>query len=78
MAIHRVIAGRSFEPEEIAIMVAAFETALSVLRMSNTDDPMTEMVARAIIDIATTGERDPALMADRAISATGIKPPSAA
>jgi hypothetical protein len=78
MAIHRLIAGHSFDPEEIAIMVAAFEAALTVLRMSNTDDPMTEIVARSIIEIAASGERDPAVIADRAIIAAGIKPPNAA
>jgi hypothetical protein len=37
------------------------------------DDPITEIVATAIIGIADRGERDPALIKERALNAIGAR-----
>jgi hypothetical protein len=75
MAIRKVIEGGTFGPEQIAAMTHAYEAALVVLRLTDRDDPVTELIAKAIIDIARTGERDPVQIAERAIRAIGIERP---
>jgi hypothetical protein len=59
MAIYRMIRQSAFEPEAIERMTAAYEHALKVLGLIDRNDPITELVARKIIEIAEVGERDP-------------------
>ncbi len=72
MAIYRLIANGSFEPEEIEVMTAAYEAALLALGLVDRDDPTTEIVARAIVSITSRGERDPTTVKNRALKAIGI------
>jgi hypothetical protein len=78
MAIYRLIANGSFGPDEIKVMTAAYEDALIDLRVANRDDPITELIAKAIVNVTATGERDPILIKERAISALGVRRPTAA
>jgi hypothetical protein len=78
MGIHKLIANGSFGPDEIRIMSEAYEAALVVLQLDKDDDPITEMIARSIINVSAAGERDPAQLAERAINALGIRRPNAA
>jgi hypothetical protein len=48
-----------FESNAIEAMNAAFEAVCKSLQLVNRDDPITQIVARTIVDIARTGERDP-------------------
>jgi hypothetical protein len=58
-----------FDPKAIEAMNTAFVAACKSLQLLIRDDPMTEIVARKIIDIARTGERDPQRMHDLALLA---------
>ena len=78
MAIYRLIANGSFGPYEIKVMTAAYEDALIDLRVANRDDPITELLAKAIVNVTATGERDPILVKERAINALGVRRPTAA
>jgi hypothetical protein len=78
MAIYRLIANGSFGPDEIKVMTAAYEDALIDLRVANRDDPITELIAKAIVNVTATGERDPILVKERAINALGMRRPTAA
>jgi len=78
MAIYRLIANGSFEPEEVDVMTAAYEAALLDLSVANRDDPITEIVARAIVNITSRGERDPATIKNRALNAIGTRQSEAA
>ena len=69
MAIYRLIANGPFEPEEIEVMTAAYEAALVDLGLADRDDPITEIVATAIVGITSRGERHPATIKDRALNA---------
>jgi hypothetical protein len=69
MAIYRLIANGAFGPEEIKAMTAAYEAALLDLRLVDRDDPLTEIVACAILSITSKGERDPTTIKDRALNA---------
>jgi hypothetical protein len=48
-----------FEPKAIEAMTAAFEAVCDSLKLLDRDDPITEIVARKVIEVAGTGERDP-------------------
>lgn len=53
MAIHRLIANGSFGPDEIEAMTAAYDAALIELCQPNNDDPITELVAKSIVNVQT-------------------------
>ncbi len=78
MAIYRLIANGSFGQMEIEVMSAAYESALVNLGIANRDDPITELLAKAIVNVVATGERDPKLVEQRAINALGVRRTDAA
>lgn len=78
MAIYRLIKNGSFGPEEIEAMTAAYEAALMELRLTDRDDPITELIARSIVNVVATGERNSMLIKERAFNALGIRRTTAA
>jgi hypothetical protein len=50
----------SFAPEEVAMLGNVFEDVLKILGLVDRQDPMTEMVAKKLMELATAGMRDPA------------------
>jgi hypothetical protein len=48
----------AFSPEDNQRLATAYEDALRALHLVNRDDPVTDIIARRIIDVAKTGERD--------------------
>ena len=73
MAIYRLIAVGTFGPDEIRVMVAAYEGALADLRLTDRDDPITEIIAKSIVNVTATGERDPGNIKERALNALGVR-----
>ena len=73
VAIYRLLQSSVFGPEEISRLGAAYEQALKALRLADRTDPVTELVAKKIIDIARTGETDPARISALAIKALGAQ-----
>ena len=67
MPIVRLLERGEFSPEDIKVMTAAFEDTLAALQLIDRLDPLTEMVARKIIECAQTGERDPIRLRDCAL-----------
>jgi hypothetical protein len=49
----------SFEPEEVAMLGKVFEDVLRALRLARRKDPMTELIAKKLVELATAGMRDP-------------------
>jgi hypothetical protein len=74
MAIYRLIRESVFEPEAIALLSAAYEHALKVLQLTDREDPITELVARKIIQLAEASETDPDRLCQRALEALGKEP----
>ena len=72
MAIYRLLKFSAFDPEEITCMTAAYEDALRVLQLANRQDPITELVAKKIIEVAQVGERDPERLREKALNGLGI------
>jgi hypothetical protein len=54
----------TFDPEAIKAMSAAFEAVCESLQVVQRSDPVTEIVARKVIEVAGTGERDPQRIRD--------------
>jgi hypothetical protein len=69
MAIYRLLQNSAFGPEEIDRMTIAYEEALRVLGLTDRADPMTEILAKKIVEIAQTGERDPMRICAGAVAA---------
>jgi hypothetical protein len=73
MAIYKSIANGSFGPDEINVMKAAYEAALVDVGVSDRDDPITELIAKSIVNVTATGERDPKAVMQRALNALGVR-----
>jgi hypothetical protein len=64
MPLTSYLQGGVFEPEQIDAMTVAFKGVCNSLQLLNQDDPITEIVARKVIEVAGTGERDPDRLRD--------------
>jgi hypothetical protein len=69
MAIYRLLQKSAFGPDEIERMTTAYEDALRVLGLTDRADRLTEILAKKIIAIAQTGERDPTRICANAVAA---------
>ena len=74
MAIYRLLQNSPFGPEEISRLVFAYEESLKALGLKDRSDPITQMVAKKIIEIGQTGVRDPFQLATLAVRELGGKP----
>lgn len=77
MAIYRLLQNKALGPDELNTMTAAYEATLRALGLVDRSDPITDIIARKIIEIAQTGERDPIAIRARTISELGAAPFSA-
>jgi hypothetical protein len=68
VAIYRLLQKSAFGPEDIQLLATAYEDALRALKLNDRDDPITQLVAKRIIEAAQTGLRDP-----DSLCATAIK-----
>ena len=73
MAIYKLIANGSLAPDEIAVMRAAYEAALAELDVTEQHGPITELIAKAILNVTLRGERDPKEIKERALHALGLR-----
>ena len=58
LPIHRLVKTGSFEPEQVTMLREVFEDVLRSLGLVDRADALTEMVAKTVIAVAQTGERD--------------------
>ena len=72
MAIYRHLAEASFGEADVERLGAAYECALTKLRLVDRKDPVTELVAGKIIEIYRSGEHDPPTVCARAIKELGV------
>jgi hypothetical protein len=68
VAIYRLLQRSAFAPEDTKRLGQAYELALVQLELKDRDDPLTESIARSIIEIAQTGEKEPEMICARALS----------
>jgi hypothetical protein len=74
MAIYRLLQHSAFTPEDIVPIGAAYEDCLRVLKLTNRDDPFTEIIAKAVFEVAQTGVRDPVQIRELALKQIGAPP----
>ena len=72
MAIYRLLQNSAFVPEDIGRLVAAYENCLRILNLSDRSDPITERIAKKVIEVAQTGMRDPARIGQLALEVAGM------
>ena len=72
MPIRRLLQGSQLSAEEIEILTRAFDQALRLLSLVDRNDPLTELVAKKIIEIGASTIRDPIEIANAAIHKIGI------
>ncbi|WP_439400440.1 hypothetical protein ACRQ5Q_43775 (plasmid) [Bradyrhizobium sp. PMVTL-01] len=72
MAIYRILQNLPLGPEEIARLSAAYEQALRTIGVEDRNDPLTELIAKKIIEVGQTGLKDPAQICLRAVEALGL------
>ncbi len=75
MAIYRILQNSPLGPAEISQLVTAYEATLKALGLKDRSDPITEIVARKVIEIGQTGVRDPEQLARLAIRELGAPAP---
>lgn len=73
MPIHRLLQNQPIGPEEISRLLAAYEQALRGIGLVDRNDPLAEIVAKKVIEIAQRGVRDPSAIAALAIVELGVK-----
>jgi hypothetical protein len=59
-------------PEQISRLSEAYEQTLRTLSLVDRNDPITEMIAKKIIEIGQTGVKEPAQISELAIKDLGI------
>jgi hypothetical protein len=68
MSIYQMLDDGAFDPVAVQVLTSAFEEACAVLRLVDRTDPLTEIVAKKIIEHARRGERDPVRLRDIVLS----------
>ncbi|MBX9775352.1 MAG: hypothetical protein K2Y71_13210 [Xanthobacteraceae bacterium] len=56
MAIYRLLQKSAFDPVDIKVLTEAYELARVQLDLKDRDDPLTEHLAKLIIEVAQMGE----------------------
>ena len=74
MALDRQLEQARFGPREVATLTDAYELTLHELKLKDRTDPITELLAAKVIQIFRLGERDPKIIANRAITELGARP----
>ena len=69
MPIRQLLDHTAFNPEDVTLLRDVFEDTLRALKLVDRSDPVTMLVARTIIELASQGERDPARLRQAAVQA---------
>ena len=72
MPIIRLLENSKLTPDDVEILTRAFKEALRALSLVDRNDPLTEIVARKIIEIGPSPVRDPIQIAELAIKQLGV------
>jgi hypothetical protein len=73
MAIYRLLQNVPMGPEEIDRLTTAYEQTLKALSLKDRNDPLTEMIAKKIIEIGQTGVKEPAQISALVIEGLGLQ-----
>jgi hypothetical protein len=65
----------AFDPDITSAMGEAFDRPCKSLHDMGQPDIVKEIIAKRIVEVARTGERDPVQLCERALAALGFNPP---
>jgi len=71
-AIYRLLQNSPLGPEEIAVLTDAYELTLLKLNLVDRNDPLTEMIAKKIIELGQRGVREAKQLSALAIKELGV------
>ncbi|MHC2670645.1 hypothetical protein ACVI1J_002808 [Bradyrhizobium diazoefficiens] len=72
MVVYRILQNSPLGPEEITRLSRAYEEALRSIGVQDRNDPLTELIAKKIIEIGQTGLKDPSEICVRAVEELGL------
>jgi CheY-like chemotaxis protein len=75
MAIYRLLENSYFDPERIEKVAKAFEDIVRSLHLDRTE-PVTELLAKKVFQMAQTGESDPDRLRQMALAELGVIVPA--
>jgi hypothetical protein len=73
MAIYRLLQNSPLGPEEIAVLTDAYESTLRALSVVDRNDPITQLIARKIIELGQRGVREAKKLSEMAIKELGVE-----
>ena len=73
MPIYRLLKDSPFGPDEIAVLADAYERTLRKLNLVDRNDPITEMVARKVIELGQRGVREAQRLSELAVKELGVE-----
>jgi hypothetical protein len=73
VAIYRLLQNAPLGPDEIAVLTEAYEATLKKLRLVDRSDPITQLIAKKIIEIGQRGFCDPEQLSALAIKELGAE-----
>ena len=73
MAIYRLLQNLPMGPDQISVLTDAYERTLKALSLVDRNDPMTEMIAKKIIELGQRGVRDAKELSDLTIKEFGVE-----
>jgi hypothetical protein len=75
MPISRLLDNAAFDPSAVTALRNAYEGVCAALQLADRSDPLTEVVAKRIIEHARRGERDPVRLRDTVLEElqTGVE-----
>ena len=67
--VRSLIQNTSFGPEQVTVLIHAYEEARTKLGLATREDPLSEALARKIIEVGARGlTHDPDLLCEQALS----------
>jgi hypothetical protein len=73
MPIIGLLRSTAFNPEQVRELIEAYEGVLAELNLVDRTDPVTELIAKTIVDCAKEGEFDRRKLHDCALAAIRLK-----
>ena len=73
MPVNRLLKDGQYTPDEIEFLNRAFSQTLNLLGVADRNDPLCEMVARAVIEIGANGTKEPRKIAEMAVTRISLR-----
>jgi hypothetical protein len=76
VAIYRLLRREIFEPEDLRLLAMLYEEIAKTLGVTDQNVPISQLIARKLIELAQAGERDPESLKELTIDAVQASTPA--